>query len=278
MAKRDPQEIKDAMLETMRLFESTEAVGELLHRRVFMTPDDAPLRNWSGLNMMAAIRQGTGDARGYKQWQKVGRQVKKGSKAIEIFAPRVVKRKDEKTGEEKPVIIGFLAVNVFRYEDTEGEAMPCFADKAPENLPLIEVAQELGLDVQYAPTPGFWRGFYRPGADEIVLCDDEEATFFHELAHAVDHRENREEFGQNKTHDEIVAEWTATVLARMYGKQFEPEIGRQYIRHQLKGEGDEEPSGNELAKELTPLIGRVEAVLMAIANAAAEKAEKQAAA
>src|SRR4051812_39648855 len=43
----------------------------------------------------------------YRQWGEMGRQVRKGEKGLQIFAPMMRKREDEKTGEEKSYLSGF---------------------------------------------------------------------------------------------------------------------------------------------------------------------------
>jgi len=85
----------------------------------------------------------TEDARGFRQWQKIGRRVKKGAKAFYILAPirkkvpvkirREVERINE-NGETEIVeveetiyvdkLVGFKSIPVFRYEDTEGKPLP----------------------------------------------------------------------------------------------------------------------------------------------------------
>jgi hypothetical protein len=65
----------------------------------------------------------TKDARGIRQWNKVNRYVKKGSKGFYILVPNIKKIEDEEAGEERKVLVGFLARPVFRYEDTDGEPL-----------------------------------------------------------------------------------------------------------------------------------------------------------
>ena len=49
--------------------------------------DDMPSSNWSFLNRLIMCLSGTADARGFRQWQQVGRSVKGGSKALYIMIP-----------------------------------------------------------------------------------------------------------------------------------------------------------------------------------------------
>src|SRR5476649_1194522 len=64
--------------------------------------DGVPCRAWSWGNQLLCVLCGTQDARGIKQWNAVGRTVKKGSKCIDILVPlmRTVLTNDPNTGEE----------------------------------------------------------------------------------------------------------------------------------------------------------------------------------
>ena len=73
------------------------------------TVESKPSENWSATNQRLMLCAGTEDARGYQQWRKAGRQVRKGSKAIRIFVPR--KRKDD--------TVYFHMACVFAFEDTD---------------------------------------------------------------------------------------------------------------------------------------------------------------
>ena len=100
--------------------------------------DNIPSDNWTLGNRLLMKMQGTEDARGFKQWKQVNRQVKKGSKAIHILSPvmKKITETDDKTGEEvqKTIIIGFSPLPVFRYEDTEGVGLPLY-DYSPKTYP-----------------------------------------------------------------------------------------------------------------------------------------------
>src|SRR5437016_5817311 len=91
-----------------------------------MTLSTATCSRWSLNNRLLAMIAGTSDARGYRQWQEVGRFVKGGTKALYIVAPKKFKKgevEDAETGEKHAVfgISGFLAVPLFRFEDTDGK-------------------------------------------------------------------------------------------------------------------------------------------------------------
>ena len=50
---------------------------------------------------------------GYRAWQKLGRQVRKGEKGIVILAPCIGKVEDEVTGEKVRKLFGFTTATVF---------------------------------------------------------------------------------------------------------------------------------------------------------------------
>ncbi len=71
-------------------------------------PPNIPSARWSLMNRVLMWIAGTNDARGIRQWNQVGRVVKKGAKAFYILAPRMVKKEtagqaecEESKGEEE---------------------------------------------------------------------------------------------------------------------------------------------------------------------------------
>lgn len=140
---------------------------------------------------------------GYRTWQSLERQVRKGEKAIRIFAPSTVIKRDD-NGEAivdehgKPVRkLYFRLVSVFDVAQTEGEALPeipyfpidgdNFADRLQ---PLEAFATELGLTVDYEELHGRCGGYYDSSAKRIVIEASKPAngrvrTLVHELSHAL---------------------------------------------------------------------------------------------
>jgi len=174
-----------------------------------------PSDKWSLSNTLLMYLAGTIDARGYKQWGEVGRHVRKGAKAFHILAPCIRKIEDRATGELFPTVTGFRGIAVFRVEDTEGEPIeyPDYTPPAPP--PLADRAAEWGLTVSYAPFAKRYLGYYSPSREEIRLFTHDARTFFHELAHAAHGKVRKLKPGSDPT-QEIVAEFTAAVLAEMY--------------------------------------------------------------
>lgn len=176
-------------------------------------PFDIPSEEWSYLNRIIMWMNGTRDARGYRQWMKVGRHVKKGATAFHIFAPRMRKEKNE-TGEEDLSLIGFLLVPVFRYEDTEGESLN-YHQTPINSFPLIEKARQWGLDVHAVSGNKQYWGCY--SGSDIKLATPEETVFFHELAHHAHKLVVGELKPGQDWRQEIVAELSAEALARIFG-------------------------------------------------------------
>jgi antirestriction protein ArdC len=160
---------------------------------------------------------GTGDARGFRQWNEVKRHVKKGSKSLTILAPRLVKKQTEDKEEPAPILAGFLAVPVFKVEDTDGEPLDYQKIELPA-LPLMEVAQDWGISVK--AIPGNYRhfGYFSQERKEIALASKEESVFFHELAHAGHQRIVGELKKGQDWKQEIVAELGAATLCKIVGK------------------------------------------------------------
>lgn len=188
---------------------------------------NVPSGKWSFLNRTLMFLSGTGDARGFRQWQEVNRKVKKGAKAIYILVPCFRKEIDEETGEEKNALRYFKATPVFTVEDTEGKKLDYELLEVPE-LPLMERAREWGLSVKAMPGNYRFYGYYSSQRKEIALASPEEKVFFHELAHAGHERLNGHIKNGQDPFQEIVAELSAQALCRLTGKEADGSFGHSY--------------------------------------------------
>jgi len=178
---------------------------------------DIPSAKWSILNRTLMFLAATPDARGIRQWNRVNRYVKKGSKAFYILVPYIKKVEDNETGEEKEALIGFMARAVFRSQDTDGEPLDYEQIELPD-LPLIDRAEEWGISVKAIPGSFTYKGFYSPSRKEISLATKEECVFFHELAHCAHEKiKGSLKAGQDPI-QEILAELSAQALCRIVGK------------------------------------------------------------
>ena len=202
--------------------------------------DNVPCRQWSWNNQLLTALSGTSDARGFRQWQKVGRRVKKGEKNFPILVPLKGKRtaQDPETGEERDVhfIYGFSSAPVFGVEQTEGDPLPP-PDPAVmawlDSLPLRGVAEAWGLSIDaYNGRGGGAAGKYRRG-QSIALGVENLSTWAHELMHAADDRlGNLLEVGQH-WRSETVAESGGAILLEMLGHDTQSDRGGcwDYVKH-----------------------------------------------
>ena len=113
------------------------------------------------------LMNNTADARGFQQWKKVGRRVKKGAKAFYILAPirkKVpvkIRREEEIVNENGEVevieieetiyvdkLVSFKPIPVFRYEDTEGKPLPEENFNVEIPYEFNGIIEELGLKVE----------------------------------------------------------------------------------------------------------------------------------
>ena len=275
MAKRDGitarERANQAAQGVLRVWESGQ-LPALIAQSVLASKTDLPCAKWSLGNRLMMLVQGTADARGFRQWKEVERNVRKGSKAIYILGPVLVKR-DKESQESDLALIGFRGIPVFRFEDTEGETLET-SDYAPEALPPLQtVAERIGVQVSYCPALADFMGRYIPNHKQIELCTHDSSTWFHELSHAVDDylgsmkRAKRKDDAAYKD-GEVVAEFCAAALSKLYGVPYEHNA-LKYIQHYRQ----------DAAKAVTRLLARIEAVLAFIleSEAVTETATAQAA-
>ncbi|WP_456469052.1 ArdC-like ssDNA-binding domain-containing protein [Archaeoglobus sp.] len=221
--------IRKAMETVLKAFESNPEKVALAVFRGNGKPSDS----WSFFNRLIMLMNETEDARGFKQWQKVGRKVKKGAKAFYILAPVKKKvpvkvRRVEKAvvkGEEVTMeieetvmvekLVSFKPIPVFRYEDTEGEPLPeeNFSIEIP--CEFKGIVEELNLKVETTAFRNYY-GTYNLKTKIIKLASPELIVFLHELAHAVDDHLHQLNGGQIPL-QEVVAEFSAAVIAYLLG-------------------------------------------------------------
>ena len=93
--------VKETLNKIINRFESGD-IPEAIAYSMFPIPD-IPCAKWSLINRTLVFLSGSYDARGIKQWNKVNRFVKKGTRAFFILVPYIKKVKDD--GEEKQVLV-----------------------------------------------------------------------------------------------------------------------------------------------------------------------------
>jgi len=206
--------------------------------KLILTPPAGPMQKWSLMNQLMVLVHGYSCARGFRQWQQVKRCVKKGMKAIYILGPVMipvpVKDKEGKeTGEKQPKLVGFKAIPVFGYEQTEGEELPEYMTKdaisrSLPHLPLSNIASDLDLEVKAEFTKNGEAGYFQPEAKIIGICTDSQQTFLHELSHAVDYKLNNN--SSSREEGEVVAELSACFLSYTLGLSANMKYTQNYIR------------------------------------------------
>jgi hypothetical protein len=201
----------------VQLFSSAQ-IPDLCAKALISAPEK-PISRWSMGNQLLTLLAGTEDARGYRQWQDVGRHVRAGAKAFHILGPVFAQKPLEgEDGEEETaeVLVGFKAIPVFRVEDTDGEELPTYKPKDPP--PLIYVAEKYGMRVNYVRLSAGVYGMTEYERKVITLATEDWTTFFHELAHAL-HRTFEPKSGHGQEPEaETVAQLVAATLARIYGR------------------------------------------------------------
>lgn len=217
----------DAVIEQFK----TGDLSPIIKRTLLIMPAELPAANWTYANAVLAYMttKYNSDCRGFKQWQEVGRKVKKGSRAGYIFKPKTLKHPEETDKDGNPLVIvtGFQPIPVFGYDATEGDDLPAEqmpTVSAPPNL--AEVAEKLGVSIRYDWFPDQDAlGQYFQNRKEIHLYTDQEDVWWHELAHAAHHKIDDEFDSRSSQEQEIVAEFTAAVIGQMYGR---PTTGNAY--------------------------------------------------
>jgi antirestriction protein ArdC len=162
---------------------------------------------------------------GFRAWQKLGRQVRRGEKGIAILAPMTRKDKDEHGNETGEVRTFFRAVWVFDIAQTIGDPLPeppsepITGDSHGALLPQLEAfARQIGYQVAYEPVGAGALGYCDAQARRIVVCPDQPAnarvrTLIHELAHALG--VGYAEYGREAA--EVIVESAATIACESAG-------------------------------------------------------------
>jgi len=167
--------------------------------------------SYSFYNMCLISIQGGSQVAGFKAWEKMGRKVKKGSKAIYILAPTFYNQEklNNETGETQTIqlIGGFRSIPVFDLTATEGKELPqMYVTSDKINLDIEQVAQLFSVQkVNYAELQYSLGGFINQYG--IITLNtlrnkaDMEATFIHELSHYILGHSNPESPKSKKTKD-----------------------------------------------------------------------------
>jgi antirestriction protein ArdC len=173
--------------------------------------------------LIAMQRPDATQVAGFKSWQTLGRQVRKGERSIRIMAPMVVK--DRQAEDDDATRVLFRAVPVFDIGQTDGEPLPeppcepITGDSHERYLePLKDLARSMGIAVyEYEPTSAA-HGFYDEKGKRIVISTDlapngKVRTLIHELAHA--HGVTYKDYSRGEA--EVIVETAATIVCGSLG-------------------------------------------------------------
>jgi hypothetical protein len=158
---------------------------------------------------------------GYRAWQRIGRQVRQGEKAIRILAP-IVRRKEL---DDQETVVAFRSASVFDVSQTEGKRLPTFAEIRGDPGLYLDQLKALvarkGIKLSYSGALGPAEGASAGG--QIVLRSGlDAATEFsvlaHELAHEMLHRKEQDAPG-SKTVRETEAEAVAFIVCQAIGME-----------------------------------------------------------
>ncbi len=159
---------------------------------------------------------------GFGTWQKMGRFVRRGEKAIWILAP-IVARRLAPQDEDEAVLRGFRWVPVFDVSQTDGRDLPSVCrrlvggDPADHYGRLVDVARTIGFAVFDHEFAGSTNGECHHGA-RLIRVEARNApaqrvkTLAHELAHALAH-----EGATSRALAELEAESVAYVVCQALG-------------------------------------------------------------
>jgi N-terminal domain of anti-restriction factor ArdC len=131
--------------------------------------------SFGNVMLIAFQRPGATRVAGYRKWQELGRQVRKGERGISILAPMVRKVDRDDGTEPDRVVSGFRTVSVFDVSQTDGEPIPehpcrVLTGDGPEGLEaaLLAHAAAEGLTVATETIRGGANGFIDRAGRRIV--------------------------------------------------------------------------------------------------------------
>lgn len=194
----------------------------------------------------------------YKKWKELGRQVKKGSKAIGLYMPVTYKKVDEETGEERDHSFFAFKNNWFVFSQTEGETNDVEDADIP-NYDFAKALAELNITkVKFEDADFNCQGYAMKNKIAInPVAEFPHKTFFHEVAHNVlGHTDEKELSDNDKTPiniKEVEAESVAYILLSILNLDGKKQ-SRGYIQHWLKNEKISDESTKAIFKAADKIL------------------------
>lgn len=167
---------------------------------------------------------------GYRHWQRLGRQVRKGEQSLAILAPIVRRAEDEAEGERVQQVVGFRSARVFDVSQTDGDPLPELPrpvllgdDSEAIRAALVRAeafAISKGVPVSYQDLRGGALGSFSVTRRAITVRPDLPPlqtlkTLVHELAHGLMHADPKA--GEQRHQLELEAESCAFLVLHDLG-------------------------------------------------------------
>ena len=157
---------------------------------------------------------------GYRTWQSLRRQVRKGERGIRVLAPIVCRDRD--CDDDRDRVVAFKTASVFDVSQTEGAPLPQFAEVRGEPGVLLAALKmsiaNQGIELIYIDGPASlqgWSGGGRIAVRRGLTPAEEFSTIVHELAHSRLHEHEDEK--SSRTVQETEAEAVAFVVCEAIG-------------------------------------------------------------
>jgi len=166
---------------------------------------------------------------GRSLWNKMGYHIRKGEKAIWIWAPVLKKDIDPDTGEILTTVAGFHPAPVFDFgqlAESQERPLPALVPHLPDDMEqeyqrCVRKIEATGIRVMHQPLSGTTLGLSRPGQIAITTGLDSRNRLFvllHELTHALWHQqEDGPDPDRSRAQAEFEAESVAYVAAHVMG-------------------------------------------------------------
>jgi antirestriction protein ArdC len=195
-------------------------------RNVALLMQQAYERQWVDENGSPVL----GHVAGYRTWQSLDRQVRKGERGLWVLAPCKYKVEDAETGAESWIVRGFTLATVFEARQTDGPGeipAPVRPELLTGNGPqgawqaLAELVEARGFSIARAPLAPA-NGTTDMVARTVTVADRLELaaavkTLAHELAHIILHNEPLCEYLASRDRCECEAESVAYLVMDALG-------------------------------------------------------------
>ena len=191
----------------------------------------ARFHRYSFHNQLLILRQfpEASQVAGYRAWQELGRQVRRGERGMAIIAPVALKRPEaveaERLRDLELPLLTYRIARVFDVSQTEGQELPAPEGEMPAEAPpetlerLLALVPSLGFTVEFTELRSGRRGdcshaLRRIRVDRRLSPGAKVKTLGHELAHAILHGP---EFTGGRELAELEAESVAYVVCQQLG-------------------------------------------------------------